>query len=42
MIVSFCSSNNLVHASDCYWKILAEHARRQLEDQLRDNRQVHY
>jgi uncharacterized protein YeeX (DUF496 family) len=30
-----------IHASDCYWKILAERARRQLEDQLRDNRQLH-
>ena len=32
--------SNLVHASDHYWKILAERARVRLEDQLRDNQQV--
>lgn len=30
-----------IHASDCYWKILAERARIQLEEQIRENRQLH-
>jgi uncharacterized protein (DUF1778 family) len=28
-------------ASDCYWKILAERTRIKLDDQLRENRQLH-
>jgi hypothetical protein len=28
-------------ASDCYWKILAERARIKLDDELRENRQLH-
>lgn len=32
--------NILDRASDCYWRILAERARLQLEEKLRENRQV--
>ncbi|CAF0754154.1 unnamed protein product [Rotaria sordida] len=30
-----------IHASDCYWRILAERSRIKLEDQLQENQQLH-